>query len=487
MEEDWLANPVNVDPSLEENQISLDDTMNLLGSEKIRDTLRTCGFNSLFPVQRAVLQTLQDSTGSHDLLVSASTGSGKTLAYTLPIIKGLSSRLVVRLRALIVVPGRELAQQVASVVEPFALAAGLNVAAVYGQTSMVAEQKKLVTSLDNLLGGSSNIDILIATPGRLVDHLQSTAGFTLQHLEWLVLDEADRLLDQNFQDWLPRVLQACKSESLVLPTESSQHDAIGLRENQAPKDSLYALNCWATPLRKMLFSATLTKNPAKLAQLHLCQPIYLSVSTDSTKYTVPDDLEEFMIVAEDGEKVLSLLHLLESDGVTRALCFTKSVEATEKLSILLKSCLTAKADRIAAFSSDLFAGKRTEILESFNNGQIDLLICSDGAARGLDLQAVAAVISYDVPVHCKTYIHRVGRTARAGQSGKAYAILESREAHHFKQMLAQGRSGKRAVIKMKLKQSELESFRPLLDSAMAQIHESNDRLTSTILGHFNRN
>lgn len=468
MEEDWLAHPVPIDPSLEENQCSLETLAGLL-DPRILAVLSAGDIQSLFPVQKAVIEQLRGGEfgQSRDLLVSASTGSGKTLAYVLPVVNALSGRLVCRLRALVVVPGRELAQQVASVFEPFAQALGLSMAVVVGQTSLIAEQKKLVGStVLPLAGGSSNVDILIATPGRLVDHLQSTPNFSLQHLQWLVIDEADRLLDQSFQDWLPRVLESCNAPAVGAGLPAA-HDAVSLREGSAPIEAPFGMACWATPLCKMLFSATLTRNPAKLAMLRLNNPVYLSVSADSTKYTVPDDLEEHMIVAEDGEKALVLLHLLKEHQLSSALCFTKSVEATEKLALLLRRCCPDAQDRISSFSSDLLPEKRASLLESFNEGSVDLLICSDGAARGLDLRMVSCVINYDIPIHAKTYIHRVGRTARAGRSGVAYSLLEAREAHHFKAMLQQGRSGKQPVHKMKIK--DLSAVRPQYTAGLASL------------------
>lgn len=486
MEEDWLGNPIIVDPSLEENQTDLDELVQFLDPRIIK-VLRDSSYTSLFPVQKAVIETLARNDHSHDLLVSASTGSGKTLAYILPIVNQLSNRVVRRLRALIVVPGRELAHQVSTILEPFTAALDLSMAVVVGQTSMIAEQKKLVSGLDeDLLGGSSNIDILVATPGRLVDHLQFTKNFSLQHLQWLVIDEADRLLDQNFQEWLPKVLSSTEGPGMD-PLNDNQisplHDAISIRENVASIGSLVGLNFWATPLRKMLFSATLTKNPAKLAQLHLNHPVYLSVSADSTKYSVPDELEEYMVISEDGEKALALLTILGQFDLNRTICFTKSREATEKLTLLLQKCSPDKFAKIAAFSGDLIAAKRQEILNHFNDGLLDLLICSDGAARGLDLQQVGAVINYDIPIHAKTYIHRVGRTARAGQKGRAFSLLESREAHHFKQMLSQGRSGKAPVKKLKLKIDQLDKDRARFEQALAELQLSNGELVECIMHH----
>jgi ATP-dependent RNA helicase DDX51/DBP6 len=299
----------------------------------------------------------------------------------------------------------------------------------------------------------------------------------LQHLRWLVIDEADRLLDQAFQDWLPLVLQSTQAsgegvQDAISSTELPfTHEAVSWRPNAVPVSSIMGLGCWATPLRKLLFSATLTRNPAKLAQLHLHRPTFLTVTLDEERYAVPADLEESLVVLEEegSSKVSVLLYLLHAFRLTRTLCFTKSVVATEKLATLLTQ--STSQHRIAAFSGDLLAARRAQLLEQFNDGEIDVLICSDGAARGLDLRNVHAVINYDIPVHAKTYIHRVGRTARAGQKGLAYSILEAREAYHFKQMLAKGRLAEKPVKKLRITPRDLEPHQQAVDTAIEALQQ----------------
>jgi ATP-dependent RNA helicase DDX51/DBP6 len=461
----WLANPVRISVGLDESsriKLGADDAGEL--DPRLNRILTEQGVSSLFPVQDAVLRHIQKGS---DLCVAAPTGSGKTLAYILPIIQSLHSRRVVRLRALIVVPGRELAAQVLSVMEPLATVLGLTVGVAVGQTSFSAEQRRIID------GEDSRVDILVATPGRLIDHLDS--GLSLKHLQWLVLDEADRLLEDVGQDvsWLPLVFAKAY--------DTSKSKAVSFRR---PEDCPANSTFWVTPLRKMLFSATLTRNPAKLASLDLHRPIYICVADNvdnddddgdgdadtlerKSRYQTPAELAEFMHVCEEDRKPVALVYLLEHVNITRSLCFTRSVEATDKLCRLLLQCTTAK--KIASFSGDLSSIDRAKVLDRFNAGEIDLLICSDAAARGLDLADVGCVINYDAPKHAKTYIHRVGRTARAGKKGTAYTLLAIREAHHFKEML--GKAGKSKLPSLKIPKTALSSIIPVFEEALQSFRD----------------
>lgn len=464
----------------------------------LREALLSQGITRLFPLQRSLLRAPLD----RDICLCAPTGSGKTLAYLLPMLMHLSGRRLVRLRALIVVPGRELAVQVATVLEPLARSLGLRVALAIGQTSMTSEARRLVRGAgtdhvgdtDDTTGtmgtahGSKRdggalttaVDILVATPGRLLDHLESTRGFTLEHVEYLILDEADRLLEGFTQDWLPSILASIMTSVPGLTSADplrtyrrQQQTAI-----QPTKEELAVLGpVWITPLRKILASATLTRNPAKLVGLDLHKPMHitaadvdqwedqegdlarcegegLSISDDRTfksdahtrdtaigamRVVLPRGLSEFMYVCEEARKPAAIIYLVEEAQLGGpSLCFTRSVEATRQLTLLLTRACPHR--HIAAYSADLSPERRASLLRQFAEGQLDLLVCSDAAARGLDLPGVAAVINYDAPRHLRTYVHRVGRTARAGRAGRAYTILSIREAHHFKQMMAKRRA-----------------------------------------------
>ncbi|KAJ1931289.1 ATP-dependent RNA helicase dbp6, partial [Linderina macrospora] len=204
----WLAHPTTIDRDL---TVAATDPRFALS----KHTLSRCsqeGITDLFAVQTAVIPVLRaahtlSKLRQHvrDLCVSAPTGSGKTLAYVLPIVEKLRARLVVRLRALVVLPTRDLAHQVKECFDHFCIGTDLRVGLATGDVSLAKEQAMLVEDSQKLRGGASKVDILVCTPGRLVDHLSATQNFTLQHLEFWVMDEADRLLGEAYQEWLPRV------------------------------------------------------------------------------------------------------------------------------------------------------------------------------------------------------------------------------------------------------------------------------------------
>ncbi|KAK3845026.1 MAG: P-loop containing nucleoside triphosphate hydrolase protein, partial [Linnemannia gamsii] len=463
---DWLAHPTLIEPSEKSNRPITEPMFGF--SDRLIKQCKKAGIEECFAVQTAVIPVLMRARhlgdirrAPGDLCVSAPTGSGKTLAYVLPIVEILSQRVVTRLRALIVLPTRDLCIQVKETFDTFVKGTDLRIATSTGQNSFAHEQAILVGeshSLPNsprVLGGHSRVDVLITTPGRLIDHIKSTPNFTLQHLRFLVIDEADRLLNQSFQDWLFHILNAIhpSPERKFLGVDGSEsiqvkrdhlgfpiHDAIapGFLSSffQLPESDVEDPK--ALSVQKLLFSATLTRNPAKIASLQLSDPQYVAVQEggsgsgqdgeDKAKYTTPAGLTEHMIVCETSEKPLMVLHLLHHLKVRSALCFTKSVESAHRLYKLIQlyekirtttipadSPVTTMGSKQAEFSSDLTKSKRASILRAFNNGEIHLLICSDLISRGMDLSPVSTVINYDSPVYMKKYIHRVGRTARAGK------------------------------------------------------------------------
>lgn len=446
---------------------------------RIRDTLKeSFNIDELFDIQRAFVTecSRQKGRASRDLCLAAPTGSGKTLAYILPLLQDLAQmkNILPQVVALIMVPGRELAQQVVAVLEPFSAVLGFSVGLAVGQSSFSSEQKRLVAHRIGpvLVGGDSLVNILVATPGRLIDHLDYTTNFTLQHLQWLILDEADRLLDGVTQEWIQPLFKSLSPSVAVRSTDDTS--LISVRNS-----SVAPFHCplWVTPLRKILCSATLTRNPAKLAQLRLTDPIYInstgkvvsggSAGTErvEAKYLMPKELQEYMYVTEEDRKPIALIHLLRDENITSVLCFTKSVDAAERLTRLLRSIFPDK--RIHAFSSERNTKERAELLLQFNAAQIDLLICSDAAARGLDLAEVSVVINYDVPKFAKAYVHRVGRTARAGKSGKAYTILAIKEAHHFREIL--GKTGRNKLPSLKIPKHLLADLLDTLNVAIEKL------------------
>lgn len=349
-------------------------------------------------------------------------------------------------------PTRDLVLQVRETLESLAKGTGLKIGSAAGQHSFAHEQSALVGNLDDeLLGGSSTVDILIATPGRLMEHLKETRNFSLQHLRFLVIDEADRLLTQSFQDWLNQVLGFLKppSSDLKLTSPSADcHDAVAspwMRNLIAGPPPWEGYTPLQSQCQKLLFSATLTTDPSQVAALHLRNPEYILVKSSNTEhFTFPAGLQEKMLVLPADVKPLNLLHLLHNPAfkIDSALCFTKSVDSAERLVNLVtffEDAFIGSSRRCVAktYSGELKTGERQKILKDFKDGEINLLVCSDLVARGIDLPSVEHVISYDIPVDLRKYVHRVGRTARAGRQGVAWSLVEKQEARHFKTMLGE--------------------------------------------------
>ncbi|TFK75089.1 DEAD-domain-containing protein [Pluteus cervinus] len=477
--------------------------------ERMKRRLADLGIAELFAVQTVLLPFLIPSKPleralyspfcpPRDVCVSAPTGSGKTLAYALPIIELLTTRVVTRLRALIVLPTRDLVIQVRETFEALAKGRGIQIGTATGQHSFAHEQSQLVADLStDLVGGSSRVDILICTPGRLMDHLNGTPNFSLQHLRFLVIDEADRLLAQSFQDWLAQVLAASRppkvdgQQNVNLKTLHSSSDAVAPAFSHLlpyPDVSTFYTERKEASCQKLLFSATLTRDPGRIAALDLRNPKYFIVQGSGKgadessgmmdlvmeKFTMPSTLTEHMVVCEASQKPLIFYHLVLTHSVVNALVFTKSAESTTRLVQLfnfleqarhgaadhVQSSATLNANIIVrAYSSDLPAGERKTILEQFKAQEIQILVCSDLISRGIDISHVSHVVSYDVPVDMRKYVHRVGRTARAGRKGDAWSLVEEQEARYFKNMLKEA-AHLENVKRLRVGEKELNSLLP---------------------------
>ena len=508
---------------------SLEDDAKLWSIDsRIVHGLKQNNIKRFFSIQRKslpyILRGDENRTGKHeDVCVSAPTGSGKTLIFVISTLQMLLDRVLTRLRALVVLPSRDLAIQVKSVFDWFCDDASVNyvdrksitklsVGLVVGLKPLKDEQNeivnmekwKLYNNNNNNGGGTksmngfSRVDILVCTPGRLMDHVRHTPGFTLQHLRVLVVDEADRLMAQSYQGWVSSVLNASRGVQNILPSRiidcnnnnnsntEYYFDSSTLPERQYDgTDSEKTLRVLSGHLRKLLFSATLTNEPDKMVAMNLVNPRFISLQQVSKKnaisitnnnnnddddnnnknndtvdnvkhnknkeknnmykFHVPDGLTEHVVISESRDKPIVLFHLLEDliYKAQRTLVFVSSVESTHRLCTLMKiieekfDTIKSTATVFAEYSSRLSRSKRSLVLQQFREAKssINVLICSDAMARGLDIELVDNVINYDLPMRPETYIHRVGRAARAGRSGNSYTFLKPSQMQAYKKLI----------------------------------------------------
>ncbi|KAM9330843.1 ATP-dependent RNA helicase DDX51 [Gastrophryne carolinensis] len=477
----WLAKPNLVHKDIKQNLVPIHDVHGL--HPKLAKKLEANKVTSFFPVQAEVIPAILESCthgfllgrGGYrptDICVSAPTGSGKTLAFVIPIVQALLQRVVCEVRALVMLPTKELAQQVCKVFNIYVDGTGLKVVLLAGHKSFAKEQESLV--LKKLCGFCSLADILVCTPGRLVDHIQQTEGFTLRHLRFLVIDEADRMIDSVNQDWLAHVTKAAfKTEPGALPMLFARKEhAVTTAANSC---------CCQVPLQKLLFSATLTHSPEKLQQLGLYQPrlftsLHKPLKKDSAEnidqpvssgnFSLPEGLTHYYIPCNLNSKPLVLLHYLLTLRFSCVLCFTNSRESSHRLYLLVK---LFGGISVAEFSSRLSPGERKKTLKEFEQGKLQLLISTDATARGIDIKGVKCVINYDAPQFIRTYIHRVGRTARAGRAGLAFTMLLSIQEQRYFNMLKE--AGVPKLQKQLVKRESLSVFEERFEEALSQLQK----------------
>ncbi|KAL7741016.1 hypothetical protein ACLKA6_013454 [Drosophila palustris] len=305
-----------------------------------------------------------------DVIGLAETGSGKTGAFALPILHSLLENPQ-RYFALVLTPTRELAFQIGEQFEALGSGIGIKCCVVVGGMDMVAQGLQL----------AKKPHIIIATPGRLVDHLENLKGFNLKAIKYLVMDEADRILNMDFEVELDKILK-------VLPRER----------------------------RTFLFSATMTKKVKKLQRASLKDPVKVEVSN---KYQTVDQLQQYYLFVPVKYKDVYLVHILNELAGNSFMVFCSTCNNTVKTALMLRALGLAAIPLHGQMSQN----KRLAALNKFKAKNRSILISTDVASRGLDIPHVDVVVNYDIPTHSKDYIHRVGRTARAGRSGQAITIV----------------------------------------------------------------
>lgn len=343
------------------------------------NTLAVLGYESPTPIQ---LEAIPAILAKRDVMAGAQTGTGKTAAFALPILHHLlalspSQELItVRpVRALVLVPTRELAVQVQQSFVKYAKGTDIRIGIAYGGVSIDAQVAVF----------NAGIDVLIATPGRLLDHLRQGA-LNLKQLSVLVFDEADRMLDMGFMDEIQAVLK------------------------QVPSDR-----------QTLLFSATLDAAIFSLSKTLLRDPKLIEVAK---RNTTAAEIEQVVYAVDADRKTELVSHLVRSKNWHQVLIFSRTKQGVDKLVQQLN-----KADIITqAFHGDLSQGAREKVLQEFKQGKIQVLVATDVAARGLDIVELKYVINFELPFIAEDYIHRIGRTGRAGSAGLAITLFSQEDA-----------------------------------------------------------
>ncbi|MCG9962507.1 DEAD/DEAH box helicase [Shewanella cutis] len=342
--------------------------------------LSELGYVSPTPIQAATIPAV---LSGQDVLAGANTGSGKTAAFALPLLQRLSEaksadKSAGVVRCLVLVPTRELAQQVADSFLSYAshFNGQLKIVAAFGGVSVNLQMQSL----------RAGADVLVATPGRLLDLLASNA-LKLNRVSTLVLDEADRMLSLGFTDELKQVLEALPAKKQTL-----------------------------------LFSATFPEEVRALTTQLLHQPLeyHLQSEQEST-------IEQRVITVNREQKTALLAHLIKQHQWSQALIFVSAKNTCNHLA----QKLSKRGISAEVFHGDKAQGARTRVLDGFKSGEISVLIATDIAARGIDIDKLPVVINFDLPRSPADYMHRIGRSGRAGEAGLAVTLISHEEYHHF--------------------------------------------------------
>ena len=372
--------------------------------------------------------------GGHDMIGQAQTGTGKTAAFALPILSKIDPAKR-EPQALILAPTRELALQVATAFETYSKQMpGVGVIAVYGGAPMGPQLKAI----------RQGAQIIVATPGRLVDHL-SRNGTLLSTIQYLVLDEADEMLKLGFMDDLEVIFEA-------MP-ESRQ---------------------------TVLFSATLPHSIRAIAEKHLREPQHIKVATKTQTVTA---IEQAHLMVHADQKIAAVLRLLEVEDFDALIAFVRTKQAT----LDLAAALEAKGYKAAALNGDIAQNQRERVIESLKDGRLDIVVATDVAARGLDVSRITHVFNVDMPYDPESYVHRIGRTGRAGREGRALLLVTPRERRML-QVIERVTNQKVAEARLPNAQQVLDarikkltnSLAPLVADAEASHGELLDKLVADI-------
>ena len=350
--------------------------------DEILDGLYDMNFHEMTPVQEKTIPVILEG---RDIIGCAQTGTGKTAAYTLPLlnrllIEGNEDNVV---KALIIVPTRELAQQIDQQFQGFSYYLPVSTTVVYGG----GDGKGWDIQKRGMLMGS---DVVIATPGRMISHLQNS-GVDLSHVECLILDEADRMLDMGFSDDILKIIS-------YLP-----------RERQT-----------------VMFSATLPPKIRELAKSILRNPAEINIAISKPN----EAIDQSAYICYESQKLGIIRELFAKPSESKTIIFSSSKMKVKELAHTLKRMKL----NVAAMHSDLEQAQREEVMLAFKNNRVNILVATDIVARGIDIEDIGLVINYDVPHDPEDYIHRIGRTARADATGSAITFVNEEEQGKFHQI-----------------------------------------------------
>ncbi|MCE0555912.1 DEAD/DEAH box helicase [Motilimonas sp. E26] len=353
-----------------------------------------------------------------DVMAGAQTGTGKTAAFLLPMLQRLNEQPVPAdgvkpVRGLVLTPTRELAVQVEHSFQQYAKHCSLTAAVVYGGVSIAAQVKRF----------KQGVDVIVATPGRLLDHLRQ-GNLTLNELSYLVFDEADRMLDMGFADEINGILQRLPSKRQTL-----------------------------------LFSATFDDAIFKLSKRLLTDPVFIEVDN---RNSVAAPVEQIVYAVDDDRKVDLISFLLKKKPDQQSLIFSRTKQGVDQIAKQLQ----AKGLAAHAFHGDLSQAVREQVLNEFKMGDLNVLVATDVAARGLDIAQLGCVINMELPFVAQDYVHRIGRTGRAGQAGLAITLLSPDEEWRLEEI--------ELLIDQRLAAQWLAGFEPDLTKS-APIDKKNSR------------